>query len=196
MQQINLPRMLQLCKKMSPCTSVLFLLPLCVLHRKPFCGLFPSIFLERKKQKTISCYLIENNCVNILYCSFIFLYFNDLRHHLRIKTMISDLDGLLLFVHWKNTFNKRLLGPLFDLFFPPPPDFHLPHIWRHNSLWDHLWRHQGHLPEDDGLRIWLCRDGAQEAGHLRRRRRVEARSVRNTPDSQRQRCRQLKSYKK
>lgn len=53
------------------------------------------------------------------------------------------------------------------------PDVHLPYLRCHDSLRDHLWRHQRHLPEDDRLRIWLFRDGAHEA-RLLRRRRVES----------------------
>lgn len=52
-------------------------------------------------------------------------------------------------------------------------DFCVPLVRCHDTLWDHLRRHQGHLPENDGLGIWLFRAGTQKEGYLRRCR-VEA----------------------
>lgn len=47
---------------------------------------------------------------------------------------------------------------------------HLSLLWCHNPLRNNLRRHQRHLQANDGHRVWLRRNGAQEERHLRRRR--------------------------
>lgn len=89
---------------------------------------------------------------------------------LRSHTVILTLTRLSMHNKRIYFFMKAFFNSCFTLFL----DLHLPLIWCYHPLRDHLWRHQRHLPEDDGLRLWLCRDGAQAGGHLRWCCRVEA----------------------